>query len=78
VAEQVDAGRVIRGLAAVLADLPRRDRDALLLLAWGGLGYQEIAQALGVPVGTVRSRLHCARSRLRSALDQHEPGPSED
>lgn len=77
-AEQVDAGRVIRGLAAVLADLPRRDRDALLLLAWGGLGYQEIARALGVPVGTVRSRLHRARSRLRSALDQHEPGTSED
>ena len=62
----------------VLADLPRRDRDALLLLAWGGLGYQEIARALGVPVGTVRSRLHRARSRLRDVLDRHGLDASED
>lgn len=78
VVEQVDAGRVVRGLAGALAELPRHDRDALLLLAWGGLGYQEIARALGVPVGTVRSRLHRARSRLRDALDLLEPNSTED
>jgi RNA polymerase sigma factor (sigma-70 family) len=75
VVEQVDAGRLVRGLAGALADLPRRDRDALLLQAWGDLDYQEIARALAVPVGTVRSRLHRARSRLRDALDQHEDAP---
>jgi RNA polymerase sigma factor (sigma-70 family) len=78
VAERVDASHAVRALAGTLADLPRRDRDALLLLAWGGLDYQEIARALGVPVGTVRSRLHRARSRLRGALEPLQPGVTED
>jgi RNA polymerase sigma factor (sigma-70 family) len=78
VAERVDASHAVRALAGALADLPRRDRDALLLLAWGGLGYHEIAQALGVPVGTVRSRLHRARSGLRGALNLPEPNSTED
>ena len=63
--------RSARGAAARLrARLARggRERDALLLYAWADLSYAEIADALGVPVGTVRSRLHRARSRLREAL----------
>ena len=44
---------------------PRRRRDALLLYAWEELSYEEIALALDVPVGTVRSRLNRARNRLR-------------
>lgn len=55
-------------LAAALADLPDADRDALLLVAWGELSYEEVARTLGVPVGTVRSRIHRARGRLRAAL----------
>ncbi|MFJ3715140.1 RNA polymerase sigma factor [Streptomyces sp. NPDC090057] len=55
-------------LAGALAELPPRYRDVLLVVAWGELDYAEAAQALGLPVGTVRSRLHRARTRLRRAL----------
>ncbi|WP_344215894.1 RNA polymerase sigma factor [Kribbella sancticallisti] len=44
------------------------ERDVLLLYAWEDLSYPEIASALDIPVGTVRSRLHRARRVLRSAL----------
>ena len=57
-------------LAAALAGMPARLRDTLLLAAWGDLSYEEIAVALGVPVGTVRSRLSRARSKLRKILAQ--------
>lgn len=69
VAERVDADAAHRALAAPLARLSRRDRDALLLYAWADLSYQEVAQALRIPVGTVRSRLHRARGQLRAVLD---------
>ncbi|MDF4251356.1 RNA polymerase sigma factor [Streptomyces sp. WMMB303] len=72
-ADRVGAQAVRRELAAALAALPARHRDVLLLVAWGGLGYEEVAQALGIPVGTVRSRLHRARSRLREALGGSDP-----
>jgi RNA polymerase sigma-70 factor (ECF subfamily) len=55
-------------LAAALSDLDPDQRDVLLLYAWEELTYEEIADAVGVPVGTVRSRLARARSHLRSAL----------
>lgn len=57
-----------RALAAALAGLAPRDRDTLLLLAWGGLTYEEVAEALDVPAGTVRSRIHRARKKTREAL----------
>ena len=47
----------------------RRANEALLLLAWGELSYAEIAVVTGDPIGTVRSRLNRARSRLRALLD---------
>jgi RNA polymerase sigma-70 factor (ECF subfamily) len=49
------------------------DRDALLLLAVAELSYEEIAVATGVPVGTVRSRLHRARQQMQQALAS-DPG----
>jgi RNA polymerase sigma factor (sigma-70 family) len=58
------APHLARGLLA----LPPADRDALLLLAWGELGYEEIAEALDIPVGTVKSRINRARARLRESL----------
>jgi RNA polymerase sigma-70 factor (ECF subfamily) len=68
VAERVDAEATRRALAAALASLNRGDRDAILLYAWAELSYQQIAGALDVPIGTVRSRLHRARRKLQVAL----------
>ncbi|WP_327297688.1 MULTISPECIES: RNA polymerase sigma factor [unclassified Streptomyces] len=69
------AGRVddVRRLAAVrqaLGGLRHREREVLALCVWAGLDYAEAAEALGVPVGTVRSRLSRARDRLRRLTDE--------
>lgn len=64
-----DGRDVDRRLAAAVAALAQGDRDALLLYAWGGLSYEEIAAALGIPTGTVRSRLHRARRAVRDVLE---------
>jgi RNA polymerase sigma-70 factor (ECF subfamily) len=64
-----DARVLWRRVADATASLPDEERDALLLFAWEELGYGDIAAALGVPVGTVRSRLHRARARLREAAE---------
>jgi RNA polymerase sigma factor (sigma-70 family) len=73
VAERVDAGALSRQLAAALAGLKPPDRDVLLLFSWADLGYHEIALALDIPVGTVRSRLHRARVAVRAALGLPAP-----
>lgn len=75
VAAAVDDASEIDRVALALARLDDRYRDALLLAASADLTYDEIARALGVPVGTVRSRLARGRRRLRELLDvggQHE------
>jgi len=51
-----------------LASLAAPDRDALLLLVWGELTYEEVAEALSIPVGTVKSRINRARSLVRASL----------
>lgn len=73
VASRVSAEAVRGELAGALARLPARHRDVLLLVAWADLGYEEVARALGVPVGTVRSRLHRARRKVREALGGSDP-----
>jgi RNA polymerase sigma-70 factor (ECF subfamily) len=70
---QVTADGVRRKLAAALARLPAGHRDALLLVTWTELTYEQAAYALGVPVGTVRSRINRARSKLREAFDGVDP-----
>ncbi|MFF2008231.1 RNA polymerase sigma factor [Streptomyces sp. NPDC058195] len=55
-------------LASALATLSPGDRHVLLLVAWADLAYQEVAEALGIPLGTVRSRLNRARRKVREAL----------
>jgi RNA polymerase sigma-70 factor (ECF subfamily) len=70
VPEKVDAAAQVGRLAEALVALPPGDRDVLLLTAWAGLSSVEVAAALEVPVGTVRSRLHRVRRHLRSVLDE--------
>ena len=62
---RLDDEQRMRSALGVLARLPKRDQDVLALCAWQGLSYEETSLALGVPVGTVRSRLARARARLR-------------
>ncbi len=57
-----------QALAGALAELPRDQRDVLLLHAWAELSYEQIGDTLGIPVGTVRSRLSRARAHLRAHL----------
>jgi RNA polymerase sigma-70 factor (ECF subfamily) len=65
VAEAVDASELWPRVAEALDRLPDEERDALLLYVWEELSYEEIAVALDVPVGTVRSRLNRARVSIR-------------
>lgn len=67
--DSADARRLRPRLAEALAALKDADRDVLLLLAWAQLDHAEVAAALGIPLGTVRSRLHRARQQLRPVLD---------
>jgi RNA polymerase sigma factor (sigma-70 family) len=67
--ERADAAELAPLAAEALAALSRRDREILALLAFADLTYVEIAEALNVPVGTVRSRAHRARARIRELLD---------
>lgn len=68
VADDVTARAARAALAAALRGLSAGDRDVLLLIAWGGLSNDEVADALGIPGGTVRSRLHRARRQVKAAL----------
>jgi RNA polymerase sigma factor (sigma-70 family) len=61
-----DAGALWPRVVDAIGALPEAERQVLLLFAWEELSYEEIAQALGVPVGTVRSRLSRGRARLAS------------
>ncbi len=72
----VSADSVNARLAAVLARLPAAQRDALLLVAWGGLTYDQVAAATGAPLGTVQSRISRARRRLRQSLGDLDPTAS--
>jgi len=78
VADRVSAQAVRAQLADALAGLAGRDRDVLLLAAWAGLACEEIATALAIPVGTVRSRLFRARRLIRESLAGLNPDDTFD
>jgi RNA polymerase sigma factor (sigma-70 family) len=71
--QRLDAEALGPQLATALSALAEADRDALLLFAWAGLSYEDIATATEVPIGTVRSRIHRARHRLRADLGVPDP-----
>ncbi len=67
---RLDATARQSDLAAALSEIPDKDRDVLLLVAWAELTSEQAGQALGIPAGTARSRLHRARRRIRVALER--------
>ncbi|GAA3125728.1 DNA-directed RNA polymerase sigma-70 factor [Streptosporangium carneum] len=73
VAVRVSAESLRPSLAAAVAALHQRDRDVLLLVALADLSHEEIATALGIPYGTVGSRLNRARRKLRATLGETNP-----
>lgn len=68
VSGRVDDERRMHEVRAAISHLPRREQEVLALVVWSGLDYAATASALGVPVGTVRSRLSRARARLSGHL----------
>lgn len=66
--QQAEAEDLRRRMWEALADLPEAQREVFLLYHFQGLKYRQIAAALGIPTGTVMSRLHNARLRLRTVL----------
>ena len=70
VAAAVDRAAQIDRVARALALLNERQQEVLVLAAGPGLTYEEIARALGIPVGTVRSRIARGRRQLRELLDE--------
>lgn len=63
-----EEGLAVAGLAAALAALPDDQRSVVLLVGLEEFSYAETAEVLGVPIGTVMSRLHRGRERLRQVL----------
>lgn len=59
---------MVRDMDRALARLPEEQREVLLLVALEDMSYEEAARALGIPIGTVMSRLSRARERLRTTM----------
>lgn len=72
VSAEIDAATQWHHVARAVTSLPETERDALILHVWEALSYEDIADALGIPVGTVRSRLNRARRRLRDLRELDE------
>jgi RNA polymerase sigma factor (sigma-70 family) len=70
--DRVEAQALGPQVAAALSQLSPIYRDALLLHVWGDLSYEQVAEATHVSVGTVRSRIHRARTYVRAALRPEE------
>jgi RNA polymerase sigma factor (sigma-70 family) len=74
VAADVTAQAMRTLLEGALTALSTGDRDVLLLIAWEQLTYAEVSRALAIPVGTVQSRLHRARTKVRQVLAGTDAG----
>jgi len=76
-AERADARQTRAALAAALATLSPDDRDVVLLVALGDLAYEDVAETLAIPPGTVASRLNRARRVLAAELARPEEDNDE-
>jgi len=68
--DRIDAHVARERIARALSKLPRRERDPLLLHVLQGMKYDDIARALDVPVGTVRSRISRGRARIAAKIGE--------
>ncbi|MFJ9038658.1 RNA polymerase sigma factor [Streptomyces sp. NPDC102406] len=75
VAGRIDDARRLAAVQSSLDRLRRHEREVLTLCVWSGLDYRQTAEALGVPVGTVRSRLARARAKLARFADEAQENP---
>ena len=66
---------LVRDLDRAIARLPAEQAAVLLLVTLEEMSYEEVARSLGIPIGTVMSRLSRARSRLRDLLEGARPAP---
>lgn len=76
VTSRVDAEREVRELLDTTAGLHDGERDVVILCLMNGISQEEAAKALGIRAGTVKSRLHRARSKL--GLMKQTPVPVEE
>ncbi len=76
-AERVDALSQRDDLASALATLSEDEYQVLMLLAIADFSYSDIAAALDIPIGTVRSRIHRARNKMRELLEVERPIPGD-
>ncbi|RKN45946.1 RNA polymerase sigma factor [Streptomyces hoynatensis] len=74
VAGRIDDTELLTAVRPALDTLRHNEREVLALCVWSGLDYATAAAALGVPVGTVRSRLSRARKKLAAFAEGGEPG----
>ncbi len=75
--QRLDDAHALARAARAIDALRRPEAEVLALCVWSGLTYAEAAESLGVPVGTVRSRLSRARARLRDLVDDDPPAPNQ-
>lgn len=71
-------GLEVRDFSRAFVQLSEMDRTVLVLIGAEGMSYQEAADILGTPIGTVRSRLSRARTRLKDLLEEAEASPAKE
>jgi RNA polymerase sigma-70 factor (ECF subfamily) len=75
---RLDSAALAGPLRAAMGALPEADREVLLLVAWEQLTPTEAAAVVGIPAATARTRLHRARTRMRTSLEVHDPPGVDD
>ncbi|MFD3606765.1 RNA polymerase sigma factor [Streptomyces atroolivaceus] len=73
IASRIDDTELLAAVRLALDTLRRNEREVLALCVWEGLDYTAAGEALGIPTGTVRSRLSRARRKLAAAAERGEP-----
>ena len=72
VRENATGALQLRDLDRALGRLPETQRQVILLVSLEGMAYEQVAQILNIPIGTVRSRLSRGREMLRELMSAHE------